>query len=378
MRRVVTVLIAFTTLLLSAVSAHAALPAGEIHLGAVFSQSGAAAAYGAHQAPAAQLAVEEVNASGTLGAARLVLDVRDDASTAAGATAAFTQLIDGGAVALLGPTLSGAALEADQVAQARGVPVLAVSNTGDGVVEIGDFIFRDSLSERVVQPTTVRVSHRRLRYRRAAIVWATPDAYSKSAHDVFAQTLRDTRGARLVADISFASDSRNGYRAALRKVARKRPDALFIAALAPDVVKVMKAARRMPRLHRVPFIGGNSFNAPGLLAQAGTAAEGAISGSAWIASEDTPGNRAFVAAYRARFGSEPDQFAAQSYTGVKLLAMALANAGTTDRTAVRDALGALRDVDTVLGRFSFDAEREPVHDPVVQQVRHGRFVKIGS
>jgi branched-chain amino acid transport system substrate-binding protein len=378
MRRVVTVLIAFTTLLLSAVSAHAALPAGEIHLGAVFSSTGAAAAYGAQQANGAQLAVDEVNASGALGAAKLVLDVRDDASTPAGATAAFTQLIDGGAVALLGPTLSGAAVDSDQVAQARGVPVLAVSNTGDGVLDIGDFIFRDSLSERVVQPATVQVSHRRLRYRRAAIVWATPDVYSSSAHDVFAQTLKSTRGVRVVADAAFASDKPNAFRAALRRVARQRPDALFVAALAPDVVKVMKAARRMPRLKRVSFIGGNSFNTPGLIQDAGAAAEGAISGSAWIATEDTPGNRAFVAAYKARFGAAPDQFAAQSYTGVKLLAMALANAGTTDRTAVRDALGALRDVDTVLGRFSFDADREPVHDPVVQQVRHGRFVKIGS
>jgi branched-chain amino acid transport system substrate-binding protein len=377
MRRVVTVLITLTSLLLSAVSAQAALPAGDIHLGAVFSQTGAAAAYGAEQAPAAQLAVDEVNASGALGAARLVLVVRDDASSPAAAATAFAQLIDAGAVALLGPTLSGAALQADPVAQSRGVPVLAVSNTGDGIVEIGDFIFRDSLSERVVQPATVRVSHRRLRYRRAALVWATPDAYSKSAHDVFAQTLRDTRGVRLVADVSFASDSPNGYRTALRRIARKRPDALFIAALAPDVVKVMKAARRMPRLKRVPFIGGNSFNAPGLLEDAGAAAEGAISGSAWIASEETPGNSAFVAAYRARFGTEPDQFAAQAYTGVKLLAMALASAGSTDGTAVRDALGALRDIDTVLGRFSFDADREPQYEPVVQQVRHGRYVKIG-
>jgi branched-chain amino acid transport system substrate-binding protein len=377
MRRVLVALTLLIALLVPA-AAPAALPTGDVQLGGVFSSTGAAAAYGAQQAHGAQLAVDEVNASGALGAAKLVLDVRDDASTPAAATAAFTQLIDNGAVALLGPTLSGAALEADQVAQARGVPVLAVSNTGDGVLDIGDFIFRDSLSERVVQPATVQVSHRRLRYRRAAIVWATPDAYSRSAHDVFAQTLRDTRGVRLVADVSFASDSRNGYRAALRRVARQRPDALFVAALAPDVVKVMKAARRMPPLKRVPFIGGNSFNTPGLIQDAGAAAEGAISGSAWIATQDTPGNRAFVAAYRARFGSAPDQFAAQSYTGVKLLALALANAGTTDRTAVRDALGALRDVDTVLGRFSFAADREPVHDPVVQQVRHGRFVKIGS
>jgi hypothetical protein len=45
--------------------------------------------------------------------------------------------------------------------------------------------------------------------------------------------------------------------------------------------------------------------------------------------------------------------------------------------AIRDALAGLRDVDTVLGRFSFGADREPQHTPVVQQIRGDRHVRIG-
>jgi len=376
MRRLLPLLTVLAALVLPA-AASAALPAGEVRLGAVWSVTGAGASYAALQPAGAQLAVEEVNGSGMLGAARLVLDERDDQSSAPRATDLFGELIDGGAVALLGPTLSNSALQADRVAQERGVPVLAVSNTGDGVLDIGDYVFRDSLSERAVQPRTVEVTHRRLGYRRAAIVWATPDAYSKTGHDVFRQALEATPGVRIVADRSFASDSPSGYRRALRRIARKRPQALFISALTPDAVKVMQAARKIRRLRRVPFIGGNAFNAPGLIQQAGRAAQGAISGAAWIGSEDTPGNGAFVAAFQARFGRAPDQFAAQSYTGVKLLAEAIRRADSTGPRAIRDALAGLRDVDTVLGRFSFGADREPQYTPVVQRIRGDGYVRIG-
>jgi len=375
-RRLIAVLVAIATFVPA--GAQAALPAGDIVVGAAFSASGAGSTYGGQQADAAQLAVDEVNASGVLAPARLVLDVRDSGSTPASASAVFTQLIDAGAVALLGPTLSTSALQADRVAQARGVPVVGVSDTADGVLDIGDNIFRVALSEEVVEPVTVAVSHRRLKYRRAAIVWARPDAYSKTSHDVFARTLKRRRGVQLVADASFASASKDGYRRALRTVAARRPDVLFLSALAPDLIKLMNAARAMPQLKDVPFVGGDSFNTPGLIDQAGDAADGAISGTAWIASEKTPGNAAFVEAYRRELGYQPDQFSAQAYTGVKLLALAIQRAGSTDRRAIRDALAGLRNVDTILGRFSFTAGRAPVYPPVVQQIRAGRgFVRIG-
>ncbi|MEZ5123251.1 MAG: ABC transporter substrate-binding protein [Solirubrobacterales bacterium] len=378
MRRVLLLLAAlWSTAVLGPAAASAALPAGDIPIGAAFSATGQGATYGGQQADAARLAVEEVNASGVLGPARLVLDVRDDGSSPRTATAAFTALIDGGAVALLGPTLSTSALAADRVAQARGVPVVSVSNTGDGVLDIGDDVFGVALPERVVQPVTVKVSHRRLRYRRAAIISATGDAYSTSARAVFRRSLKRLRGVRVVADATFAAGSPTGRRRALRQVARSRPDVLFIAALAPDVIDVMARARATPALERVPFVGGDSFNTPGLMDQAGDVADGAISGTAWIAGADTPGNAEFVRTYRARLGYQPDQFSAQAYTGVKLLAAAIVRAGSAEPRAIRDALARLRGIDTVLGRFSFDRHRRPVYDPVVQQIRNYTFVRIG-
>ncbi len=377
MRRLLLPLIALAALALPA-AADAALPGGDIHVGAVFSASGDGATYGGQQADAAQLAVDEVNASGALGAARLVLDVRDDGSDPARAAEAFGRLIDGGAVALLGPTLSRSGQVADHVAQSRGVPVVGVSDTGDGVLDIGDDIFRVALSERVVAPVTVAVSHRRLRYRRAAIVSAAGDAYSTACRAAFRRALRRRHGVRLVADAHLASDDAHGVTRALHAAAARRPDALVLCALAPDLIRLMTAARSMSALKHVPFLGGDAFNTPGLIDQAGDVADGAISGTSWIAGERTPGNAAFVRTYRARLGYQPDQFSAQAYTAVRLLALAIRHAGSTDPRAIRDALARLRRVDTILGRFSFDAGRAPRYAPVVQQIRAGRgFVRIG-
>jgi branched-chain amino acid transport system substrate-binding protein len=96
--------------------------------------------------------------------------------------------------------------------------------------------------------------------------------------------------------------------------------------------------------------------------------------SAWSASSPNPRSQAFVAAYRARFGQEPDQFAAQAYAGVYIIAQGLASAHTaTDARALRDALAQIRNLDTVLGPFSFTDDRQAEGQVVVQVVRNGQL-----
>ncbi len=70
----------------------------------------------------------------------------------------------------------------------------------------------------------------------------------------------------------------------------------------------------------------------------------------------------------------PDQFAAQAYDGMYILATAIRNAGSADRPAIRDALAAIRGQEGALGNFSFDENRDPVHPSVTLTVKDGRFV----
>ena len=117
----------------------------------------------------------------------------------------------------------------------------------------------------------------------------------------------------------------------------------------------------------VPDLTGDEVEA------AGDAAEGAITFTSWTSTADTPGNQAFVQNYRAKYGAEPNPWAAQSYAAFYILAEAIANAQSIDATAIRDALANIKNFDTVLGQFSFNAAGDAVYDLMVLIVQDGNF-----
>ncbi|MBM2811761.1 MAG: amino acid/amide transporter substrate-binding protein, family [Chloroflexi bacterium] len=348
---------------------------GEIAIGGIWSLSGPAAPYGVAQIAGAELAVEEINGVQLLGQSHLRLISENDQSTAEGAQRAMTKLVEQDRVAaVLGPTLSDSAKAADPIAQANGVVVLGVSNTADGIVEIGDFIFRNSLPERAVQPAAIRITADRLGFRRAGMIYADDSIYSLDALRVFQAAL--AKQGILVVSVEPIKTGDEDFTEQIAHVLAAEPDVIVVTVLVEDAARILRQAQRLGVPESVRIIGGNNFNTPVLIELAGPAAEGAISGTAWLRDAETPRNQAFVAAYAARYGSPPDQFAAQAYAGVYLLAHAIHDSGSRDSTAIRDALMALKDVDTVLGVFSFQPNREPIYEPMVQVVRNATFTRF--
>ncbi|HMK34157.1 MAG TPA: ABC transporter substrate-binding protein [Desulfomonilaceae bacterium] len=345
---------------------------GEIPMGAVWSLTGDAAVYGPSQKNASLMAVDEINKSGMLGGAKIKLIIEDDRSTKEGAIAAFENLIKKDKViAILGPTLSNSAKAADPIAQESKVIVLGVSNTAGGIVEIGDFIFRDSLPESAVQPNTVQKTMDKLGYKKVAVMYGDDDVFTKGGYDVFKKVLEE-KGIQVLTTETFKKKDTD-FSAQLTKIKGLNPDQIIVSALAEEAAGIMSQGRQLGIAESVHFIGGNGFNSPKLAQLAGQFAEGAISGAAWFIGNDTPGNKAFVEAYTSRYGTNPDQFAAQAYAGVYILAHAVKTANSSDSKAMRDALAAIRDLDTVLGKFSFNEKRDPVHPPIVQIIKNGKF-----
>jgi ABC-type branched-subunit amino acid transport system substrate-binding protein len=60
-------------------------------------------------------------------------------------------------------------------------------------------------------------------------------------------------------------------------------------------------------------------------------------------------------AYKAKFGSEPEAYAAYGYEAARVALNAIMKAGTKDREAIRAAVFATANYDGVLGTWSFDA-----------------------
>ena len=75
----------------------------------------------------------------------------------------------------------------------------------------------------------------------------------------------------------------------------------------------------------------------------------------------------------ANYGIAPNTFAAECYTAVYILAQSIKRAQSTDSVAIRDEMALIRDLDTVLGKFSFDAVGDSVYDPIILVVENSRL-----
>jgi len=341
-----------------------------VSIGVVYSITGAAAPYGATQKNGVSLAADEINASNAIPGVRLNLILEDDASDKAQGISVYQKFISQDKVAaIIGPTLTNTAVAADPVAQAAKVPVLATSNTGTGITSIGDYIFRDSLAEADVVPQTVKAAINSLHFTRAAVLYANDDAFSKDGYDAFKKALDDNK-IQIVDTETFSTNDKD-FSAQLTKARDAKPDVVVVEALLNPVVGLTVQARQLGIT--LPIVGGNGFNSPVFIQQAGKAGEGVIVGAAWNSAEPNPKSQTFIAAYKAKYNTDPDQFAAQAYAGVYVLAQAMRNASSVERPAIRGNLAKIQNLDTVLGTFSFTAGRDANHPAVVQVVKDGKF-----
>lgn len=347
-------------------------PAAEtVKIGAVFSLTGNAAAYGAQQRAAVRLAVDELNTSGKLPGITLELVVEDDATNPQQGISVFDRLINMNKVSvIIGPTLSTLAEAADPRAQAQKTPVVAVSNTKpNAITTIGDYIWRVSLTEAQVIPSALAIARQKLGFKTAALLYGNDDAFTKAGFDVMRSALEGA-GVRILGIQTFSTRDRD-FNAQLTALKELKPDILLVSALVEQAGSIALQARQLG--YTGPIMGGNGFNSTKFIQLAGPAAEGVLVGTAWNRASPDPVNQKFIAAMKAR-GTDPDQFAAQAYTGVLVVADAIEKAGMKrTRDAIREGFGKVKDLATPLGRFSFLPNRDGSHPAAVQIVKGGKF-----
>jgi len=313
--------------------------------------------------------------------AKLVLVIDDDLSTTDGGVTAFRkQMGQDRVVAILGPTLSNTAVAAHPVAQSAQTPVIAISNTGDGVVgkcDYGacDYIFRASLGESTAIPQTVNVATAKLNVKTAVLMYAYDDKFSADGFAIFKKSLT-AAGITIKKEIAF-SKSDVDLSGPVTQAIAESPDAIVDSSLARPAIAILKETNKRKPGQLV--IGGNGFNTPSIIASAGAAAEGAVCGAAWYLGNPDPANKDFVAAYRARYGTDPDQFAAQAYSALYILLDAMKRTPSVTsviHARLRNQIELTTGVRTPLGEFSFNAAHDVSQKVYVVQVKNGQFTLL--
>ena len=326
----------------------------EIKLGVAEALSGFAAQYGVPAKNGFVMAAEQINAKGGINGNKIELVIEDEQGKKEEAINVFKKLAFQNKVLMIfGPTLSNSAFAADPLANQAKLVVFATSNTANGITDIGPFIFRNSVMESDVLPATVRAAAKRFNAKKMAVIYGNDDAFTKSGYDVFKQVLADQKIA--VTNTETYAKGDVDFKAQLTKIKGNNPDAIVCSCLAEEAANIMIQARSLGI--KAPFIGGNGFNSPKLFEISRQAANDTVMGSPWSAENRTPANVAFMDAYQKKFGTPANQFAAQAYDAVFIVAEALKKIKLSgdlaaDRLALRDALPAVQ-FEGATGKFKF-------------------------
>ena len=344
---------------------------GEISIGVVLPLTGALAApYGLPMQRGFELAREDINNSGKLGDAKIIFITEDDQGTVKNAIDAYNKLIrQDGVPVILGPANSSQVREAFPIAQQNKVVAISSLSSASGLSAIGDFNFRISLTTDVLVPTSIQITQEKLRYTKVATIYDDTDLYSTDSNKVVREALT-ANGVEILTTETYQTGETD-FSTQLTRIKESNPDAIFISALVPEMIKIMIQARQLGIPTDVPLIVPDLTKDE--VTAAGDATEGAITFTSWVSTADTSGNQAFVQNYRTKYGAEPSPWGAQSYAALYILAEAIANAQSTDATTIRDVLANTKNFDTVLGKFTFNAVGDAVYDLMVLVVQNGNF-----
>ncbi|HEY3426590.1 MAG TPA: ABC transporter substrate-binding protein, partial [Negativicutes bacterium] len=139
-------------------------------IGVVSYLSGAGAAYGEAIRQGLELARDDINAKGKVKVELIFEDSKGEKNEAINAV---NKLIHkDNVISIIGPTLSGEMFAVGPIVSQAGVPIMGTSVTAEGITEIGDYVFRNSLPESLAIPDAVKKAKEKFGLKRVAIMYS--------------------------------------------------------------------------------------------------------------------------------------------------------------------------------------------------------------
>ena len=366
----------------------ATAPNGELTIGAVIAQTGNANLYGQDQRMG--IAIAQQWSLSQKPERPLRVQLEDGGSDEATAISAFNLLINQGVLALLGPTLSQQAFAADPIAQRRGVPVVAPSNTAKGIPQIGFFISRVSAQSSVIAPLSISEALRRdPQIQRVAVFYSQDDAFSTSETAIFQRTLR-ARGLTPVT-VQRTQLADNDFQIPITAALQQKPDLVVISIQAVGGGNLVRQLRELG--YQGQIVVGNGMNTPSIYPICQRWCDGILIAQAYSPELNTPINRTFQELLRRRNPDQPpSQITAQAFAAYQVVFESVQRlqrrGGLTGVTLEQARKALMRELlggsyDTPLGPIQFTPDGEVIQGRFyVAEVRmdangrNGRFAMV--
>jgi len=321
-----------------------------------------------------KMAADEINAAGGVLGKKIEIveaDNRGDKQEGASVTQKFISRDH--VIAIIGDPTTGITKVAAPIAQKSGVVLLSAGATGPGVVEIGDFIFRDTLLDSIAIPACIDYFAKDLTFKKVAIMTSDNNDYSVGLSQTFRDAAAKVKDIKIVAD-EKVKDGDKDFSAQITNIKAKNPDVILFSGYYTEGALIMKEARKQGV--KAVMFGGDGLFSPKFIELGGSAVEGSMAALGFSPEQATPETAKFIEAYKAKHsGALPGLFDAQGYDAMNLLADSMKRANSLDPKVFKDALAKTKNFAGVSGTISMQASREPIKSPLsLLVVKDGKFV----
>lgn len=356
-----------------AASAVPALAQKTIALGYQAPLTGEMSQYGEVFRNSATLAVEQFNKAGKLPGATVVLKFEDSKNDAKeGVNIAKKFVDDQEIVGVLGDFSSTVSMAAAQVYAQAGVPQLSQTASHPDYVKISEWQFRNITTQAFEGPFVAKWALGEGKKKIAVI--AIQNDWGQSVVSNFKDAV-EKNGGQITA-VEFYNPGNRDFRTILTKIAREKPDAIYLGMFDEDGASLMQQRRQLNV--QIPVYATSSLYSPKLVALAGPSADGLKLSTTFAVDNPEPVVKAYVDEYKARYKADPTMFAAQAYDATNIMLTAIAKVGVNvDRKSLRDALAQTAGFPGVTGETTFDPQtREPTKQLARMEIKGGQFALV--
>ena len=286
--------------------------------------TGEAAIYGTAVMNAAKIAVDEINAEGKI---KLEFKGEDDVADGETAVNAYNKLMDWGMQILMGPVTTGSSIAVGAKSYEDRVFSLTPSGSSTDIIDGKDNFFQVCFTDPNQGTGSADYMAENMKDTKVAVIYRNDDAYSQGIHDTFVKEAK-AKGVEVVYEGTFTKDTATDFSVQLTAAKNANADTIFLPIYYQPASVILKQANDMG--YKPTFFGVDGMD--GILTMEGfdaKLAEGVMLLTPFSADADDAKTQAFVKKYKEAYGDTPNQFAADAYDGIYIIADALQKAGCT-------------------------------------------------
>lgn len=345
--------------------------AQNIRIGFQAPLTGPAASDGKTALQGAQLAVEQINASGGIKGRPLELVVLDDQTQPAQAVPIANKFIGDGIKAVISGSYSGPTRAAAGVFQEAKIPYISAYAIHPDIVRAGNYVFRTSFMGEVQGRAAAKLIADIMKKKRVTMVNVNNDfgqALSAGMKDAAPKF-----GLQLVSEYNFGMGDRQ-FGSIVASVKKDDPEVIYVSGYffnGGPLVAQLRAGGVT-----APIIGTEGFDTVNFVQIAKEAAEGVIITTSLDRDTTDPVMRKFIDDYKKRFNVGAEMVAASTHTAVNVLADAIRKVGIDDPAKLRDAIAATKNMPSAVGTITFNNSREVYKAAQIQVIKGGEFKRF--